>query len=579
MNNRIDDVVTATNLRSMAGSRSYSRGEEYFHEGAVHHLYCDGEQLTADVHGTHVYRARITNVGGRLIGKCNCPVGHDGAFCKHLVALGLAYLNSRKETVEEQNKSAFSWNDFLKTRNKDELIKIILEMSPNNSDLIERYRMANLPTDGGAKLRELKSKIDELFGIAEDMEEHYDDYWDGYEDNDSVEEFCEENELLLNVLEQLAVQEEFGLLWDATAYAIGIFMDSSNAEMDYIQEFVGKLAGYFLEALRSKVKPDDEAFRLFIDWEKKGKNFGYEQISMILEGLPAECRDKWAAGALEKWRGYHRRKLSDYDYDGEREYVENHLLAWADERKDFKLKLAIMEKKMHRSDDVVTLAKEYGRQGMQDKVIPFLHKMRKELPRDWEINSLLIEELQKAGDDRQALEIAWEEFTKDPEYDAPLDRLQDVSSRMKLWQEYYRKALDFMEELEKKEKKRPSFPFYYNGMRQRRVNVLFSHGDQQDAWELAQGSMLSEECWLKLAAWRSNEAPDDAAAVVKKLLDDALRPTGEGAYRHVVSLLEIYREYLEMSGRDADFRACCLGIRQEYKRRRLLMEQMDAANL
>ena len=198
MNTKIDEVVTASNLRSAAGSRSYSRGEDYFQRGAVHHLYCDGEQLTADVHGTHVYRARIINDDGRLDGECSCPVGRDGSFCKHLVALGLTYLDRQKNAPAEKNKSGFNWKEFLKKCDKDELIRIILEMSPNNSDVIERYRMANLPTSGNSKLRELKSKVDELFSLAEEMEEYYDDYWDSYDENDSVGEFDEQSDLLID---------------------------------------------------------------------------------------------------------------------------------------------------------------------------------------------------------------------------------------------------------------------------------------------------------------------------------------------------------------------------------------------
>jgi len=128
MKSKIDEVVTTSNLRLAAGSRSYSRGEDYFQRGAVHHLYCDGEQLTADVNGTHVYRVRITNDDGRLDGECSCPVGRDGDFCKHLVALGLTYLDRQKNAPAENNKSVFSWKDCLRKCDKDELIKIILEM-------------------------------------------------------------------------------------------------------------------------------------------------------------------------------------------------------------------------------------------------------------------------------------------------------------------------------------------------------------------------------------------------------------------------------------------------------------------
>ena len=580
MNTKIDEVVTASNLRSAAGSRSYSRGEDYFQRGAVHHLYCDGEQLTADVHGTHVYRARIINDDGRLDGECSCPVGRDGSFCKHLVALGLTYLNRQKNAPAEKNKSVFSWKDFLKKCDKDELIKIILEMSPNNSDVIERYRMANLPTSGNAKLRELESKVDELFSLAENMEEYYDDYWDSYDEDDSVDEFTEQSELLLKVLERLASQKELELLWGTTTYAIGKFLDSSNAEMDSVQEFVEGLAKHFLEAVIAQVKPADETYRLFLGWEEKGRNFGYGVISGILSGLSAETREKWAVKALEKWRGYPPCKLGDYrTHDEERDYIERHLLAWADEHKDDKLKLDILEKKMHTSSDVVELAKEYRHQRMPAKIIPLLKRAHKELGRDRAITDLLTEELQKSGGDEQALKLAWDEFTKEPMFDEALNRLQTVSTKMKCWKEYYLKALDFLAEQDKKDDKQKYSFYYRDNIRERRVQVLFAHGDQEAAWELAQGSKLSETCWLKLAEWRSKEMPQDAASVVKNLLKDALSPTGEEAYRHVVQLLKTYHKYLKMANQEVEFTAYCANVRVEYKRRRLLMEQMDAAKL
>jgi hypothetical protein len=470
---------------------------------------------------------------------------------------------------------------FLKKCDKDELIRIILEMSPNNSDVIERYRMANLPSSGNAKLRGLKSKVDELFSLAEDIEEYYDDYWDRHNEYDNTDEFNEQSELLLKVLERLAVQKEFELLWEITTYAIGKFWDSSNAEMESVQEFIGGLAELFLKAVHAQTKSNDEVFNLFLEWESKGQDFGYGVISDILGELPAEIREKWAVGALEKWRSYPPCKLGDYNYDGARGYIERHLLAWADEHKNDRLKLEIMEKKTHCASDVIELAMEYRRQGMQAKVIPLLKKAHKKLNSDIGITDLLTEELQKAGNNDQALKLAWEEFIKEPMHDTELERLQTVSCKMKCWQEYYRKVLDFLEEQDQKESKRKSssFHYYHDSVRQRRVEVMFTHADQQAAWELAQGSNLSEDCWLKLAAWRSEEVPQEAATVVKKLLDDALRYTGEGAYSHVIRLLQIYRKYLQMANCEAEFSTCCADIRLKYKRRRLLMEQMNAAKL
>lgn len=578
MNTEIDEVVTVSNLRSAAGSRSYSRGEAYFQERAVHHLYCDGTQLTADVHGSQIYRVRITNNKGVLDGECSCPVGRDGYFCKHLVALGLAYLDSKKNGSGGKSQSDFSWKDFLQKCDKAELIKIILEMSPNNSDVIERYRMANLPSKSNDKLCELKSKVDELFELAEELEEYYDDYWDGYEEDDNEIEFRDQSELLVNVLELLAEHEEFELIWGTTTYAIGKFWDCSNAEMDSVQEFVDNLAECFLKAVHANVRSNDEVFRLFKEWEGHGDEFGYGIITSMLKGFPAEIKEKWKAEAMEKWREYPACKFGEHSRDEERDYVEDNLLAWANEHNDDRLKLEIMEKKLCYPKDAIELAKEYRRQGMQEKIVPLLKQAHNIFGRDTEIINLLTEELQNSGNNDEALKLAWMDFKKEPMSKHTLERLQTVSCKMNCWGEYYKKALDYLEEQDKKGSK-GSFGYYYGTIREYRVEVLFSHADKKAAWELAQGSNLSEKCWLKLAEWRATEAPGEAAAVVKRLLAEALKPTGENAYRRVIELLLIYQKYLQKANREAEFIAYCNSIRIEYKRRRLLMEQMRAAKL
>ena len=581
MKNKIDEVVTKSNLRSVAGGRSYSRGEEYFLDGAVHHLYCDGEQLTADVHGTHVYHARITNDDGFLTGDCSCPFGQDGNFCKHLVALGLEYLDMQENPSTKKSKSTFSWKDFLKNCDKEELIKIVLEMSPNNTDVIERYRMANLPSSGNKKLQELKSKVDELYRMADDIEEYYNDRWDYYEEDDSGTEFKEESELLLKVMEGIADQKDFKLLWEITTYAIGKFIGSPNAELNSAQEFAYGLANLFSEVVEAQIKSNNEIFKVFKEWEKQGKNFGYDYLSSIFRDFPVEIRKMWVDDAMKTWRKYPPRELGDFQSgDEERDYIEDQLLIWADEHHDDSLKLEIMEKKMHSFRDVIELAKEYRRQGMDNKVFPLLKKGHEAFDRDREITDMLLEELQKTGKNDEALKMAWEDFTNDYMSDVTLNRLQEVAVKMKCWQDYYQKVLDFLEKKDKSNSKRTTSYFGYSyNIRPRRVAVLFNHGDQEVAWKLAQGADLSEDWWLKLAAWRSKDAPDDAASVVKDLLNKALRPTGEDAYCHVVSLLKTYRKYLKMAGKESEFTAYCLSIRTEYKRRRLLMDQMDAARL
>ena len=142
------------------------------------------------------------------------------------------------------------------------------------------------------------------------------------------------------------------------------------------------------------------------------------------------------------------------------------------------------------------------------------------------------------------------------------------------------KVLDFLKKEDEHPTRQPAMLFWSgDNIRQRRVAVLFNHGDQEAAWALAQGSEMREEWWLKLAEWRSKAMPEKSASLLRQLLERALRPTGEDAYRHVIDLLKIYRKYLKMDGKEADFMEYCKSLRVEYKRRRLLMEQMNAAKL
>lgn len=86
----LSDELTIRRIRQRAGSRSYGRGEEYFHEGRVIHLVEYKGSINATVAGTHEYRVRIRDGPAGPDFSCDCPVGMRDNFCKHCVATVLA---------------------------------------------------------------------------------------------------------------------------------------------------------------------------------------------------------------------------------------------------------------------------------------------------------------------------------------------------------------------------------------------------------------------------------------------------------------------------------------------------------
>lgn len=85
-------------LRRLSGPAVFARGQTYASSGAIESLQTPalepGEQaaVQAVVQGTQTYQVRVCiDADDELDGECDCPHAQDGNFCKHLVAVCLAW--------------------------------------------------------------------------------------------------------------------------------------------------------------------------------------------------------------------------------------------------------------------------------------------------------------------------------------------------------------------------------------------------------------------------------------------------------------------------------------------------------
>ena len=91
----LKQIITRKTLREEAGSTYFGRGLDYFKSGYVKKLEVHGNRIEGSVRGSRLYHCSIECDidADSLFGECSCPLGDDGEFCKHLVALGLAFIN------------------------------------------------------------------------------------------------------------------------------------------------------------------------------------------------------------------------------------------------------------------------------------------------------------------------------------------------------------------------------------------------------------------------------------------------------------------------------------------------------
>lgn len=54
--------------------------------------------VRAIVEGTESYRVQLSWADGELLGDCSCPMGSEGAFCKHCVAVGLVLIDEAERS-------------------------------------------------------------------------------------------------------------------------------------------------------------------------------------------------------------------------------------------------------------------------------------------------------------------------------------------------------------------------------------------------------------------------------------------------------------------------------------------------
>ncbi|MCA1849703.1 MAG: SWIM zinc finger family protein, partial [Acidobacteria bacterium] len=100
-------------------------------------------QVTAKVAGTEDYRVKLWAERGRLDCSCSCPVGDDGEFCKHCVAVALAWIEEsggkgKKSTVKKSAATMEDVRAFLERQDKGMLIEMLLSEALESDSLRER---------------------------------------------------------------------------------------------------------------------------------------------------------------------------------------------------------------------------------------------------------------------------------------------------------------------------------------------------------------------------------------------------------------------------------------------------------
>jgi uncharacterized Zn finger protein len=102
----IANILHRDTIAAIVGAKTFARGEQCLAEQRVLNVEGTTGQLRGVVKpaeaGRAVYRTRIWLREEGVAYECTCPIGLQGRFCKHNVAIALAHLETEQRMLESR---------------------------------------------------------------------------------------------------------------------------------------------------------------------------------------------------------------------------------------------------------------------------------------------------------------------------------------------------------------------------------------------------------------------------------------------------------------------------------------------
>ena len=577
MDSYFADIFDRRLLLELAGGRSFERGEDYYRRGAVCSLVEHEGLLTARVLGNHEYRVRFrAKENGGLSYTCSCPVGTDGLFCKHCVAVALTWLEQRagKRRPEEDGGQGLTMEElgaFLEEQDKDVLVRLLLEQAMEDERLYGKLLMrAARKRSEGVDLASFRKAIDDAFRPGELLDYGpVADFTQGIQDVvESIAELLKEGhaEETIDLCEHALKVAEGAMDYGAEGYVGGALEELEDLHHAACKE--------------AKSDPKELARRLF-EWEIGGHHDTFFEAAITYadvlgeEGL-AEYRrlseERWAkVPVLGPGEEESRR------YPGERSRITRVMEALARQEGDVEALVGVISRDLSGPHQYLRIAQMYTEAGQNEKALEWAEEAMWVFPdnRHSGLREFVAEQYHHSGRHEEATRLIWPHLAKSPRL-ASYKELKRHAERAGRWGHWRKKALEHLRKdvvKRKEESKRsyPSLPVDHSEL----VRIFLWDGDIEAAWREAQEGGCSEKLWLELAARREEEHPEEALAVYEGKIEPLIEQTNNAAYEEAYELLAKMGALMRRLDRETEFEEYLELIRTEYKRKRNFMKLLE----
>lgn len=584
--------MTRTMLKRLTDERSWQRGEAYYEGGAVYSLLENNDVIHAKVRGQQDYRVRLRFADGACKGECTCPMGDEGVFCKHCVAVGLACIDagdgparagdvrttsSRPGQCRETARPIATLDDlrrFLSEQANETLVDIVVQQALNDDRLRESlFLRAARQRPEGPDINAFRKAIDNVTRTR------------GFVDYGSAHGFARGIDEVIDSIAQLqdeghstAVIELSERALKRCESALGM-IDDSNGEMTGILERIQDI--HHAACLAARPDPEALARRLF-EWEMTTDwDTFYGAAQTYADVLGENGLAVYRHLAETAWKGVpslgpgHDRQ----SFEGSRFRLTSIMESLARVDGDVEGMVAVKRRDLSLPYCYLQIAEIYKKAGEADKALRWAEDGIRAFPNrpDERLREFLADEYHRLKRHAEAIQLIWTSFVEKPDlyhYQA----LKRHATRASAWSTWRDKALEHIRATSRKRRRESSKHSAFgmgHGDHSTLVEILLWEKKPEAAWEEAQAGGCSNRLWMNLARLREKQHPADAIEIYQRQVEPTIAGMSNEGYREAVTLIDQIGKLMRHVGRGKDFPAYVSSIRDVHRRKRNFIALLD----
>jgi uncharacterized Zn finger protein len=580
MNSTPAGAIKRSTLRRLAGVTSFGRGEDYFASGRVRSLAEYEGTITARVVGNDEYRVKLYAADDLLEYSCSCPVGSEGDFCKHCVAVGLAWLDETtaggsKSDSGEKPVTMDEVRTYLVEQDKERLADMLVRQAMEDESL--RRRLVVEAARGQAPGTTLATYRNALRGAIEIDE--FVSYYEVYDYMRGIDECVGMLQELLGSGHPIEVIELCEYALELFEDAIGS-VDDSGGQLGYYSEKIQEL--HHTACKKARPDPVELAERL-IDWELSSEwDTFYGAGETYADVLGKKGLATYRELAEQEWERVPALGPGDdrvAGYDRKRFGITHIMEGLARQAGGIEELVEVKKRDLTSQYAFLQIADIYKQAGRHDQAIEWAERGLAAFPGrpDSRLSEFLAVEYHRCKRHDEAMALVWARFEDMPD----LDRYQNLKKHADLtgkWPAWRKKALARMRKSIADEKREAQASRWsrQRADNSRLVEVFLWEKDVEAAWREAREGGCSDDLWMKMAVLREPKHPEDSLEVYRAQVEPLINQKNNDSYRDAVELLRKVRGIMKRLDQESEFAQYVESVRAAHRRKRNLMKLLDA---